>query len=344
MSIEICELTPEYAHAWDAFVMAHPHGGPFHLIAWKESIKEVFGYRPMYILATEGASIRGILPLFLVQNFILGKALISSPFAVYGGILADSSEVRDALGRHLKQLSESLNVDYAELRNAYAEQCVGFAAVTRYVTFTQRVGPDEAELLETIPRKTRRMVRKSLENSLVTRQRKTEFLAFEDLYSENLRRLGTPSFPPHHFAALIRHFGEMVDIREVIHQDRVVAAVMTFYFRDQVLPYYGASDPAYNSLAPNNYMYFDLMRWAGQNGYNRFDFGRSKKVSGSHDFKAHWGMEERDLPYEMLLVKRKTLPDLSPNAARFQLPIKIWQKLPLPVTRALGPKFLRLVP
>ena len=136
----------------------------------------------------------------------------------------------------------------------------------------------------------------------------------------------------------------MVEIREVMREDHVIAAVMTFYFRGQVLPYYGASDPAFNSLAPNNYMYFDLMRWAGQNRYNRFDFGRSKKVSGSHDFKAHWGMEERDLPYEMLLVKRKNLPDLNPNAARFQLPIKIWQKLPLPVTRALGPRFLRLVP
>jgi len=244
----------------------------------------------------------------------------------------------------LKQLSESLQVDYTELRNAYPEQCAGFASVTRHVTFRQRLGPDEAELLETVPRKTRRMVRKSLENSLVTRQQKTNFHGFENLYSENLRRLGTPSFPPRHFAALIRNFGDMVDIREVLHEDRVIAAVMTFYFRDQVLPYYGASDPEYNALAPNNYMYFDLMRWAGKNGYVWFDFGRSKKISGSHDFKSHWGMEERDLPYEMLLVKRKSLPDINPNATQFELPIKIWRKLPLRVTRALGPTFLRLVP
>lgn len=344
MPIQIRQLTPEYADAWDAFVQAHPHGSPFHLIAWKRSIEEVFGYRPMYLLVSEGPHIRGVVPLFLVQNFLLGKALISSPFAVYGGILADSAEVRDALGRHLKELGHSLQVDYAELRNAYAEQCVGFAPITRYVTFRQRVGPDEAELLEKIPRKTRRMVRNSLENSLTTRRQKASFQALENLYSENLRRLGTPSFPRRHFAALIRNFGEMVDIREVLHRDRVIAAVMTFFFRDQVLPYYGASDPKYNPLAPNNYMYFDLMRWAGVNGYTWFDFGRSKKVSGSHDFKSHWGMEEHDLPYEMLLVKRKTLPDLSPNAARFELPIKIWRKLPLRVTRALGPKFVRLVP
>jgi hypothetical protein len=120
---------------------------------------------------------------------------------------------------------------------------------------------------------------------------------------------------------------------------------MTFYFRDQVMPYYGASDPEFNAAAPNNFMYYDLMRWGGKNGYRVFDFGRSKKSgSGSYDFKAHWGMLERELPYEILLVKRKELPNFSPNNPRFNLAIRIWQHLPLAVTRRLGPYFVRLVP
>ena len=343
-SVQIRELTAELHPAWDAYVQGHACGTPFHLIAWKDTIQEAFGYKPIYLAAIEGATIRGVLPLFLVDNFLMGKVLLSTPFAVYGGALSDSAEVRHLFAQRLAQLGESLKVDYVELRNAHPEQCVGFAPVTRYVTFGQRIGADEGQLLEGIARKTRRMVRKSLEASLETRQQRTDFAAFEDLYSRNLRRLGTPAFPRGHFAALLRNFGDNIDIREVVHQGRVVAAVMTLYFRDQVLPYYGASNPEYNALAPNNYMYFDLMRWAGQNGYTWFDFGRSKKISGSHDFKAHWGMEERDLPYEVLLVRRKALPDLNPNAARFELLIRIWQKLPLPVTRILGPIFLRLVP
>jgi FemAB-related protein (PEP-CTERM system-associated) len=344
MQIEIRQPTPDEYRAWDAFVLAHPRASPFHLTAWKKSIEEVFHYRPMYLLASESGTIRGVLPLFLVKSLILGKTLISSPFAVYGGILADSVEVRDALAEHVKQLGASLQVEYVELRNAYQDQCIGFAPMAGYVALKQRLVPDESALLESIPRKTRRMVRKALESSLTTAQRKTTSPAFEDLYSRNLRRLGTPSFPSRHFAALVRNFGEMVDIREVVHEGRVIAAVMTFYFRDQVLPYYGASDPQFNSLAPNNYMYFDLMRWAGQNGYTSFDFGRSKKISGSYDFKSHWGMEEVELPYEVLLVKRKSLPNFNPNNPRFQLAIKIWQRLPLPVTRALGPELLRLIP
>jgi len=344
MLVEAGPLTRQHHEAWDEFVLGHPHGTPFHLLAWKNSIEATFGYRAMYQVATEAGEVRGVLPLFLVENFLVGKALISSPFAVYGGALADSEEVREALAERVRRLAREMRVGYVELRNAHAEESLGFTGVSRYVTFTQDVGPDEEAILSGIPRKTRRMVRKSLENGLVTRRQQSDFLAFEDLYSQNLRRLGTPCFPAKHFGNLIREFGDGVDIREVVLEGRVVAAVMSFYFRDQVLPYYGAADGKYNALAPSNYMYYDLMRWAGQNGYRVFDFGRSKKESGSFDFKAHWGMTMRELPYEMLLVTRKELPHYSPGNPRFRIATKVWQNLPLPVARALGPPLLRLVP
>jgi FemAB-related protein (PEP-CTERM system-associated) len=179
----------------------------------------------------------------------------------------------------------------------------------------------------------------------VSREQNDDIRAFESLYDNSLRRLGTPSFPSAHFRNLLANFGSAANIREVVSGGAVVAAVMTFYFRDQVLPYYGASDPVYNALAPNNFMYFDLMRWGYTNGFKVFDFGRSKKnVPGSYDFKSHWGMVERELPYEMLLVRRKSLPNLSPANPVFDLPRRIWQRIPLPIAKLIGPHLVRLVP
>ena len=91
-------------------------------------------------------------------------------------------------------------------------------------------------------------------------------------------------------------------------------------------------------------MYYDLMRWGGQNAYRIFDFGRSKRVKGSYDFKSHWGMVERELPYEVHLVKGKSLPNYSPANPAFRLPILCWQRLPLALTRQLGPWLIRHVP
>ena len=184
--------------------------------------------------------------------------------------------------------------------------------ITRYVTFSQESVQTKPAVLNGIPRKTRAAVRKSLKEGLTSRREHSlHGKTFEDLYSRNLGRLGTPCFPAKHFATLLEKFRGMADIREVSSNGTVVAAVLTFYFRDQVLPYYGASDPKFNAIAPNNFMYYDLMRWAGQNGYRIFDFGRSKKVKGSYDFKAHWGMVERELPYEIFLVKGKKLPNFA---------------------------------
>ncbi|HEY6342316.1 MAG TPA: FemAB family XrtA/PEP-CTERM system-associated protein [Bryobacteraceae bacterium] len=342
-------LAPADYSAWDQFVLAHPHGTPFHLVAWKESIERTFGYRPFYLLAKRslekgGERITGVLPLFLVSSLLTGRRLISSPFAVYGGILADSEQARASLLQHAQQLGAELQVRDIELRNAWEAQTNSLPRISRYVTFAQQIGPDEEAILNSIPRKTRAAVRKSLNMGLVSRREFSDSRTFEDLYSRNLRRLGTPSFPKSHFTTLLEKFRGMSDIREVTLDGKVVAAVFSFYFRDQVVPYYGASDPEHNALQPNNFMYYDLMRWGGQNGYRIFDFGRSKRVKGSYDFKSHWGMLERELPYEVHLVKGRKLPDYSPANPAFRWPILCWQRLPLAVTRALGPRLIRYVP
>lgn len=329
---------------WDEFVYAHPDATPFHLTAWKNSIVNTFGFEPFYLVAFSQAQIRGILPLFLVKNPIVRKCLISSPFAVYGGVLGDSQEVRDAFHHAVRELGEKLGVQYVELRNWKQDQILGFSSVPRYVTFLQEVGPDEDQILAAIPRKTRAMVRKSLTSNLESRVTR-ELGAFEDLYSRNLRRLGTPAFPKQHFKELLAQFKEQCDIREVVKDGRVIAAVMTFYFRDRMVPYYGASNPEFNSLGPNNFMYFDLMRWGGQQGYRLFDFGRSKRgVPGSYDFKAHWGMAEEVLPYEILPVRRTDVPNFSPANPKFSAAIRVWQKVPLPLTRWVGPSIVRWFP
>ncbi len=171
-----------------------------------------------------------------------------------------------------------------------------------------------------------------------------DFGAFEHLYSSNLRRLGTPAFPPRYFAALLRNFKGSIDIREILLEGKLVAAALNFYFRDQVLPYYGAADERYNREAPSTFMYYDLMRWGSKNGFKTFDFGRSKIESGSGHFKSHWGLTERPLPYEMLLLKGQTPPNNTPTNPIYRVPIRVWRSLPLPMTRAIGPQVLKFFP
>jgi FemAB-related protein (PEP-CTERM system-associated) len=252
---------------WDEFVLAHPDGTPFHLIAWKKTIEATFGFKPYYLVAFCDGQICGVLPLFLVRGLLLRKALISSPFAVYGGVLANDPPAREGLRTAVENLAAKLQVQYVVVRNWTEDQILGFDRVpTPFVIFKQHIGSNEEAILEAIPRKTRAAVRNSINTGLESRTT-LETNAFEDLYSRNLRRLGTPAFPSALFRNLLENFRGQTDIREVVSGGKVIAAVLTFYFREGVLPYYGASDPQFNSLNPNNFMYFDLMRWAGSRGY-----------------------------------------------------------------------------
>ncbi len=329
---------------WDEFVLTHKQGSPFYLIGWKNTIEESYAYRPFYLLARDARGIRGVLPLFLVRNPVLGKALISSPFGVYGGILAATHPARRALYEHVQQLGHELGVDYIELRNAYPEQCVGESNVSRYVTFTQELQPSEETLWECLPKKTRNLVRKALKTPFSIRYGVRDPRHLHNLLVRNMRRLGTPCFPLRYFERLLANFGDMVDIREVWHDGKVMAVSLNFFFGGQMHSYHAAADTRFNSLGPNTFMYFDHLRWAGQNGFQVFDFGRSKRGTGVFEFKRHWQTTMRELPYEMLLVRRRSLPDFSPANPKFGLAIRMWQKVPLPVTRIVGPRLIRLFP
>jgi FemAB-related protein (PEP-CTERM system-associated) len=344
MAVEIRALGIEEHGAWDTFVLRHPHGSSFHLTAWKKAIESVFDYKPFYLLAADSGVIQAVLPLFLIDNFIMGKVLMSSPFAVYGGVLSVSDEAREALRDSVIRLSKDLGVQYVELRNAYPEQRLGFSPVNRYVTFTQQVEPRDGEqLLAALPKKTRNMVRKASKNAYSVRSAQ-QLETFQDMLARSYQRLGTPCFPSRWFCALSESFGDLADVREVMLNGVVVAVSMNFFFRDQMHTFYAASDPEYLNYAPNNYLYFDHLLWAGNNGYRIFDFGRSKLDTGTFEFKKHWATEMRELPYEILLAARKDLPNFTPKNEKFSLAIRTWQKLPLPVTRLLGPRLIRLFP
>jgi len=330
--------------SWDAFAESHPRGSPFHTIAWKNCMERTFGYRPFFFGAYRGDRLTGILPMFLTEGFITGKTLISSPFAVYGGILAEDEESRNGLRDRAAELGKSLRVQYIELRNAWPEQCVGWSPLRRYATFTQPLSTTDPEvLLQEVPKKTRNMVRKSLKTPFEIR-RVRDLKNFERLHSFTLRRLGTPSFPPRHFTEILRQFGTGIDICEVAIEGRVVGSSLSFLFRGEMHIYYAATDPAYNHLATNYRMYFENMLWAASAGYSVYDFGRTKLGTGTFEFKRHWNTTQRELPYEVLLVERKDLPNFSPINPKFELATRLWRRIPLPLTRIAGPWLVRLFP
>jgi FemAB-related protein (PEP-CTERM system-associated) len=325
--------------AWDKFVAAAPSATFFHLSGWRRIIEDVLGHRTHYLYAIRGTELTGVLPLAEVKSRLFGHSLISTPFCVYGGAAAASSGDRIALERRACDLAHELGVDYLELRNLEKSQG-DWPSKDLYVTFRKRIFGSDDENMKAIPRKQRAMVRKGIDAQLSSEQ-DANADRFYAMYAESVRNLGTPVLGKRYFAALLEQFPGAVDITTIVHDARPVSSVMSFYFRDEILPYYGGGTSSARDLKANDFMYWALMCRAVAKGVSVFDFGRSKVGSGSFSFKKNWGFDPQPLEYQYHLVRARDVPNVSPTNPKYRALIATWQRLPVWVTQMIGPRIAR---
>jgi FemAB-related protein (PEP-CTERM system-associated) len=342
MPLHVRTLDDASAPAWDAFVDAMPDGTFFHRSTWARVIAAAFGHRTFFAFAERDGAITGILPLAQVKTLLFGNTLVSTPFCVYGGLLAGDTESATALEAHAAALLQKTGASAIELRDRVAVT-PGGDWVDRpdlYVTFRKPIEADHERNMKAIPRKQRAMVRKGIQYGLTSVcHRDTAVL--HRAYAESVRNLGTPVFSRHYFDVLLEAFGGAADIVTVLDDGQPIAAVMNFYYRDEVLPYYGGGTAQARQRAGNDFMYWEVMRRAADRGFRMFDFGRSKVGTGAHAFKHNWGFTPAPLQYRYKLAPGAAIPDRNPLNPKYQLFIAAWKRLPLPVANLLGPPIVR---
>jgi len=334
----------EIQDKWDEYVYRHRAGSMFHLTAWKRVVEKVFKYEPRYLFSEEGGNIRGVLPLFLVSTLLFGRSLISTPMAVYGGICADNEQISSQLRRSACEMAEKERVQYLELRQSWPTSNTEFQTKELYVTFDLELPQSSEELLKGFPRDTRYMIRKAQKNDLRAVVDNHELNTFYEIYCRSFAHLGTPVFPKRLFSAIFEEFRDQSELTTVWRGTKALASVLSFRFRDWILPYFGGALVEGREFGVNNFMYYEVMKRSIDNGIRYYDFGRSKLGSGSYAFKTQWNMRERRLPYQFFLVRRKTMPNFSPANPKFGLAISLWKTLPLPITKLLGPAMVKAFP
>ena len=337
--VTISPLTDAEFDAWNDYVHVAEDATFFHLAEWQTIFDKVLGHRTYYMLAKQGSEIAGIFPLVHVKSRLFGSALISVPFSVYGSVLANDASVKAALIENAVKLGQQLKVDYVELRELQ-DSGLDWETKDLYVTFRKTLLPTEEENFKAIPRKQRAMVRKAIDSGL-TSAWDSNIDRFYAMYSESVRNLGTPVLAKKYYQALFDIFADKCSVLTILNDDEPVSSVLNFYFKDQVLPFYGGGTTAARACKANDFMYWELMRLSVEQGIKIFDFGRSKNGAGSYRFKKHWGFEPQPLYYRFHLINATQMPDLSPVNPKLQLAVKMWQKLPLPVSRTLGPIIAR---
>ena len=360
------ELTPADESAWDSYA-AGCHRMPdgydeddtptnaasavgygntfFHTTAWMTSVRDTFGHRPRYLHAQRDGRIVGILPMFEVRSLLAGRLLVSVPYAVVGGVLADDSAVARALLDRAVEMADRDGVCCLDLRSTRPIHD-DLPINDSYVGFWRRL-PDRVEDVATwIPRKARAVGRHA-------RERHDLRVEFDDrhlravwrLYSRSMRRLGSINYPYRFFESLISNTPCEHLVSLVLDGDQPVAGLVSFLFQDAVIPYFAGCDERVNRLGGNHLAYLSLMERAVEMGFRVFDFGRSRTAnSGSFNFKKFHGFTPRPLGYQYYVPSGRRRPDLTPSNPRYRVGRKLWRRLPLWATRPMGAALSKHIP
>jgi len=338
-------LTTDRQREWDVYVTLHPDGTLFHTTAWRNAVGDAFGLEDVYLTAVRDDRIVGALPMFMVASRIAGRLLVSVPYGVGGGIIADDNQAVAALFEAATRTASERRCSTIDLRSERA-MVPDVPVVDRYVGFRRELPDRVGDVLGWLPRKARAAARNARDKYRLTVSFGDEHLKeVWRLYSISMRRLASLTYPFRFFERLVdctpkRHWVSIVE-----WDGRTVGGLVTFLFKDTVMPYFiGTTDEAKRCSAAN-FMYLCVMMRAVQSGYRIFDFGRSRRDNtGSYNFKRFNGFTPRPLAYQSYNPPGFAAPNLSPSNPKFRFARRLWTHLPLCVTKILGARLARHIP
>ncbi|MCK6621119.1 MAG: FemAB family PEP-CTERM system-associated protein [Calditrichaceae bacterium] len=340
--IEVCETPPA---EWDRFVLEHPGGKIYHLAQWSRMIRRIFGHPAFYIVIRNGEGIEGVLPLTEFHSFLFGRFAVSLPFINYGGALLSDPALAAPLNRFLINLRAERKYDYIELRfDAPVETAL--PTKSHKVTFFLDLPPDSETLFNSFKAKLRSQIRRPEKENMHARTGGAELLDdFYRVFALNMRELGTPVLPQRFFGEILQTFPDDAFIVTVYTPEglAVAASFLLRYKGIMEIPW-ASSLREYNRYSPNMMLYWESLKLSIKKGCRMFDFGRCTPGSGTYQFKKQWNAREHPLSWAYVLPEGEKLPELNPDNRKFSLAIKVWAKLPLGVTKTLGPRIIRHIP
>lgn len=335
----------EAGTSWDRYVLSHPGGSGYHLMAWRRVMEDAFGHATFYLMAAdEDQTVHGVLPLVFLSSRLFGRLLVSMPYVNYGGLLADTVEAQNALLQAAVHLAKKQGAEHIELRQSEVLG-LGWPVKQHKVSMRLELPKHFETLWEGFPPKLRSQVRRARKAGMIVRSGGDELLDdFYRLLARNMRDLGTPVQARGVFATFLKTLPAETRICVVSMAGQPMAAGFLYGFREVLEIPWAAADRRHKELSANMLLYSAALEFGCGAGYRVFDFGRSTPGSGTYHFKQQWGAKPFPLHWYYWLSNGGALPEISPQNPKFRLAIEVWKRLPVSITRIVGPAIVRNIP
>lgn len=330
---------------WDSFVQATEGATAYHRFGWKTVFAKSFGHPCHYLAAVDdNGSWQGVLPLVHMRSRIFGNFLVSLPFVNYGGVLCDNEAATALLLGEAEKIRRACSATHVELRHV-ARRPEILLTKQHKVTMILELAATVDDQWKAFDAKLRNQIRKAQKSGLEFRRGQLDLIDhFYEVFARNMRDLGTPVYSKQFFRNVLETFPDTTTIFAVVHEGNVIAAGIASWFKGRIEVPWASSIKDFKALCPNHMLYWEAIRFAIEQGFREFDFGRSTPHEGTYNFKKQWGALPVQLNWQYLMDALGHLPELNPGNPKYRLAIRVWQRLPVSVTKLLGPPIVRNIP
>ncbi|HEX7116983.1 MAG TPA: FemAB family XrtA/PEP-CTERM system-associated protein [Steroidobacter sp.] len=344
-SLSVATISDDARAEWDRFIASHASGSFYHLYDWKLINEQALGHECEYLAARwPDGTVEGVLPLVFVKSQLFGRILCSMPFVNYGGPLATTPEATSALLESATRRARDLKASYLELRCPSPLE-TSMQVSLRKVSLTVPLMADPEALFASFSQKHRKNIRRAQKNNLEVRIGGAELL--KDFYSvleQSWRGLGTPLYSIDYFERILATFPNNTTVYVCSHQNRPINVALTGHYNGTVEGMWAGGLPETRHLDGNYVLYWEMLRHACLQGHQRFHLGRSTADSGAEQFKSKWNARSEQLYWYFYRPDGGSMPELNVDNPKFKLAIAVWRRLPLALTRTIGPVVARLIP
>lgn len=309
-----------------------------HMPAWTNMVEKTFGHKGFFLVARQDGVVCGVLPLTKVRSRLFGCRMISQAFSNYGGPLTKCPAATDSLCKRVVELATEHGCRSIELRNIDPIPC-DFHLRTDKISMHLPLVDDPDELWHSFKPKIRNRVRKAEKSGIIIVRGSLELLDdFYRLWTVRMHELGTPCYPRKLFIGVMETFLDKCQIFVARLDDRIVGAVFAYCFNGMVQARWGASLIKYNNLNPISLLIWSITKHYCEAKAKCLDLGTSIVDSSQYEFKNRWRAEPKQLYYQYWVQPGHKLSFVKRDNPKYKNMIEIWKKLPLWITRFVGPR------
>lgn len=344
---------------YQRFVDKHEHATAYHHKAWGEAVSSAYGFAPKYFALQHNSKILAVMPCVLMKT-LRGRAnLCSLPYCDLGGILANDNDSANELKQQVTQLALDKNWGF-EYRGALFEygdkihsknddavahntDIVDGTKVRMLYSLSEDVNAQMASFKPKLRSQIKKAIKNGVSSTVLATPTANDFAAFYRVFAANMRDLGSPVHNKKWFESIFSAYGKNAFLVLVYFEEQCVGGAVVIHTDNKAVIPWASTLRDFNKLAPNMLMYWEVLSETIRRGLPNFDFGRSGYNEGTFRFKKQWGATPEVLQWQTLCDGELREETTSVKSSLRRQVENIWQKLPLGLTTAIGPKIRKFI-